>query len=61
MLHNTYATLRYFIPKNQKEIYDDNITSIMIYPISNTLCFCMLRNENEIDITKEEFLSLIHI
>lgn len=55
LLHNTYATLRYVVPKEQKEIYDDDVPSIMIYPISNTLCFCMLRSEKEIDITKEEF------
>lgn len=55
LLHNTYATLRYFVPKEQKEIFDDDVPSIMIYPISNTLCFCMLRSEKEIDITKEEF------
>lgn len=61
LLHNTYATLRYFVPKEQKEIYDDDVPSIMIYPISNTLCFCMLRSEKEIDITKEEFTIPIEV
>lgn len=61
LLHNTYATLRYFVPKEQKEIYDYDVPSIMIYPISNTLCFCMLRSEKEIDITKEEFTVPIEV
>lgn len=61
LLHNTYATLRYFVPKEQKEIYDDDVPDIMIYPISNTLCFCMLRSEDGIDITKEEFTIPIEV
>ena len=61
LLHNTYATLRYFVPKEQKEIYDYDVPSIMIYPISNTLCFFMLRSEKEIDITKEEFTIPIEV
>ena len=55
LLHNTYATLRYFVPKTQQEIYDSDFPSIMIYPISNTLCFCMLLSEKEVDISQENF------
>lgn len=40
LLHNTYATLRYMVPKSQNEIYAEDIPGIMIYPISKTLCFC---------------------
>lgn len=61
LLHNTYATLRYFVPKEQKEIYDEDIPSIMIYPISNTLCFYMLHYEKETDITKDEFTIPIEV
>ena len=55
LLHNTYATLRYMVPKNQNEIYAEDIPSIMIYPISKTLCFCMILKEKETDTDKEEF------
>ena len=55
LLHNTYATLRYMVPKSQNEIYAEDIPGIMIYPISKTLCFCMLLSEKEIDTDKEEF------
>ena len=55
LLHNTYATLRYIVPKSQNEIYAEDIPGIMIYPISKTLCFCMLLKEKEIDTDKEEF------
>ncbi|MDE6945859.1 MAG: DUF4238 domain-containing protein [Anaeroplasmataceae bacterium] len=55
LLHNTYATLRYFLPKQQKEVEYTDIPSIMIYPISNKLCFCMLFSKNEIDINQESF------
>lgn len=55
LLHNTYATLRYFLQKNQQEVENSDIPSIMIYPISNKLCFCMLISEKEIDINKEYF------
>ena len=55
LLHNTYSTLRYMAPKSQNEIYAEDIPSIMIYPISKTLCFCMLLSEKEIDTDKEEF------
>lgn len=55
LLHNTYSTLRYMVPKSQNEIYAEDIPSIMIYPISKTLCFCMLLSEKEIDTDKEEF------
>lgn len=55
LLHNTYATLRYFVPKEQKDIFGYDIPSIMLYPISNTLCFCMLRSATEIDLAKENF------
>ncbi len=54
LLHNTYATLRYFIPKNHV-IDEFDVPSIMIYPISNVLSFCMLRCATEIDITKDVF------
>lgn len=54
LLHNTYATLRYIVPQNH--VVDEfDIPDIMIYPISNVLCFCMLRSATEIDITKESF------
>ena len=55
LLHNTYATLRYMVPKSQNEIYAEDIPSIMIYPISKTLCFCMILKEKETDTDKEEF------
>ncbi len=55
LLHNTYATLRYIVPKSQNEIYAEDIPNIMIYPISKTLCFCMLLSEKEIDTDKEKF------
>lgn len=55
LLHNTYATLRYFIPKTQKEIYDSDFPNIMLYPISHTLCFCMLLSENEVNISQDTF------
>ncbi|MCH5160553.1 MAG: DUF4238 domain-containing protein [Clostridiales bacterium] len=61
LLHNTYATLRYFVPQDQKEIYEYDNPSIMIYPISKTLCFCMLRSEKEIDITKDEYIIPIEV
>ena len=54
LLHNTYATLRYIIPKNHT-IDEFDAPSIMIYPISHTLCFCMLRSADVIDIDKETF------
>lgn len=47
--------MRYMVPKSQNEIYAEDIPSIMIYPISKTLCFCMLLSEKEIDTDKEEF------
>ena len=43
------------VPKSQNEIYAEDIPGIMIYPISKTLCFCMLLSEKEIDTDKEEF------
>lgn len=55
LLHNTYATLRYMVPKSQNEIYAEDIPSIMIYPISKTLCLCMILKEKETDTDKEEF------
>lgn len=55
LLHNTYATLRYMVPKSQNEIYAEDIPSIMIYPISKTLCICMTLKEKEIDTDKKEF------
>ena len=55
LLHNTYATLRYIVPKSQNEIYAEDIPSIMIYPISKTLCLCMILKEKETDTDKEEF------
>ncbi len=54
LLHNTYATLRYIIPKNHT-INEFDAPTVMIYPISNTLCFCMMCSANEIDLTKEVF------
>lgn len=55
LLHDTYATLMYLIPKNQIEVDANDTPAMMIYPISNTLCFCMLYSDKEIDITKEKF------
>lgn len=55
LLHNTYATLRYIVPKSQNEIYAEDIPSIMICPISRTLSFYMLLSDKEIDTTKEEY------
>ena len=50
LLHNTYSTLRYRVSENQLEIDEADFPNLMIYPISKTLCFCLLYNEKEIDL-----------
>ena len=57
LLHNSYATLRYMLPQGYdiRNISGYDEPSIIIEPISNTLCFCLILCEKEIDITKENF------
>ena len=52
LLHNTYSTLRYMVPKNQSEVSEADVPSIMLYPISKTLCFCLLYNEKGTEFFK---------
>lgn len=53
LLHNTYATLRYMVPKEQSEINENDMPNMMIYPISRTLCFCLLYSTEATDLSKE--------
>ena len=55
LLHNTYSTLVYLAPQNQYYVSENDFPQIMIYPISKTLCLCMMYNKEEIDTTKEKF------
>ena len=56
LLHNTYATLVYFVSKQRSTIDERDMPSIMLFPISNNLCFCLLQNEKEIDMSSKEFV-----
>lgn len=53
LLHNTYSTLRYMVPKNQLEVSEADVPSIMLYPISRTLCFCLLYNGKGTELSKD--------
>ncbi len=53
ILHNSYATLEYFVKDNT--IQEDDIPYYFIEPISNKPSFCLLFSENEIELTKENY------
>ena len=54
ILHNAYSTLNYYIPNNQKVSFSD-VPTIIIEPISNNLCICLILQKDEVDLTKKEF------
>lgn len=53
IMHNAYATLKYYISGNH--VQEDDIPYFFIEPISNTLCFCLALSKNEIDLNKEHY------
>ena len=54
ILHNTYSTLNYYIPKNHDVNFLD-IPTTMIVPISNNLCIYLRLQKDQTDLTKKEF------
>lgn len=55
LLHNTYGTLIYMMPKNRPVVCANDMPIMMIYPISKTLCFCLTYSEKRIDATAKSF------
>ena len=53
IMHNAYATLKYFISGDC--VQKDDIPYFFIEPISNTLCFCLALSKDEIDLNKEYY------
>ena len=53
-LHNTYGTLRYIKEANQ-EISELDMPTLMIEPISSTLCFCLALVKESIDLNKDSY------
>lgn len=54
IMHNTYSTLNYLSYKND-EITEQDFPIFMIYPISKTMCLCMLLNYKESDLTQNNY------
>lgn len=55
LLHDTYSTLTYFSHLDC-DISEYDMPFIMLYPISKTLCLCLMLSQNEIDINQKEFI-----
>ncbi len=53
-LHNAYSTLNYFVKQNTDVTENDN-PYLMIYPISKTLCFGLLRNQAQTDLNQKTY------
>lgn len=53
-LHNTYSTLNYFVKQNTV-ITENDAPVFMIYPISKTLCFFLLRNQTQTDLNQKTY------
>ena len=54
IMHNTYSTLNY-LSYNDDEITEQDFPIFMIYPISKTMCLCMLLNYKESDLTQKNY------
>ena len=54
IMHNTYSTLNYLSNKND-EVTEQDFPIFMIYPISKTMCLCMLLNYKESDLTQNNY------
>lgn len=52
-LHNTYATIRHILPKGTTQPINEEFPSLIIEPISNVLCLCLILARHGEDLTKE--------